>query len=77
MRERNPYTWPFVLIGIGLAMLIGMVAEGEGDWGWAFLPMLVGCGMLISRRHYLRQRDGKGGPANAGVNTQGSDPAQG
>lgn len=57
-RSHNPYTWPFVLIGIGLALVLGNVFAWELDEiGWELIPLLIGVGMLVSHRYYKKPVD--------------------
>ncbi len=56
VRERNPYTWPMIWIGLGLAFIIAMMATGETDWPWGFLPMFIGLAMLIARIVFRKQK---------------------
>ena len=60
-KVRNPYKWPIVLIAVGVAMLIGMIYDGNDSWAWGFLPLLTGIGMIISHRYMQRDRKSQPG----------------
>jgi hypothetical protein len=50
---RNPYAWPLVLIGIGLAWMIAKLFDGDTP-GWSLLPLLMGVGLLAARHLYKK-----------------------
>jgi hypothetical protein len=51
-RHRNPYLWPFVLIAIGLAFLAKDIIESDAPGLTAYVPLLIGAGMLIAHQWY-------------------------
>ena len=55
--ERNPFTWSFFFIAFGLALVIGMFFTGTSEWVfWAFLPILIGAGMLAAHFLFKKQK---------------------
>ncbi len=55
--ERNPFVWPFIFIALGLALVIGMTFTGTSEQVfWAFLPMLIGAGMLAAHFLFKKQK---------------------
>ncbi len=58
-KGRNPYIWGFILIGVGLAMMVAMGIEGDEDWGWGMLFLLMGVGILTANLLFLRDRKRK------------------
>jgi len=64
-RQRNPYLAGFILIGIGLAMMIGMGIAGDEDWAWGAIFLLPGLAIILAHKLYTREREKKGlnGPA--------------
>ena len=58
-KEKNPYTLPFVLIGIGLAIVIGCVFIGHEDWIWGLVALFIGGGMLAARLLLKKQKEVK------------------
>ena len=59
---RNPYAWPLVLIGIGLAWMLANLFQGD-DVGWSLLPLLVGVGLLAARHLYKKHHPNNNHPA--------------
>jgi len=55
VREKNPYIWPLIWIGLGLAILIGLGIVGD-EWYWGFIPLFVGAAMLIARLIFRKQK---------------------
>lgn len=48
-KEKNPYIWPFVFIGAGLALTIGGIVYTEWIWVLGLILMFIGGGMLAAR----------------------------
>ncbi|MCF7810980.1 hypothetical protein K9N50_08315 [bacterium] len=57
-KEKNPYIWPFVFMGAGLALFIGLLAAGD-EWYWGLAFMLIGGGMLAARLLAAKQKKAK------------------
>ena len=57
-KEKNPFIWPFIWIGIGLAMLISFGVIGDEDWPglWGLLPLFIGAGMLAARMLFRKYK---------------------
>lgn len=55
-KQKNPYKWPFILIGIGLAWAVAVMIRGGESYGWALLPLFIGSGLLIAHRYQTRDR---------------------
>ena len=55
-REKNPFIWPFIWIGIGLAFMIALAVTGESDWPFGLIPFLIGAGMLAARILFKKQK---------------------
>ncbi|MBM3325668.1 MAG: hypothetical protein FJY65_01615 [Calditrichaeota bacterium] len=55
-KQRNPYKWPIILIALGIAFIIAQIVDRDDSWAWGLLPLLIGVGMLISNRHFEKQR---------------------
>ncbi len=53
-KKRNSYSVPFVLGGIGLAIVIGGIFIGIEDWIWGLVAMFIGGGMLAA--HFLNEK---------------------
>ena len=53
---RNPYRWPVIFIGLGVAMMAAMAYQGDEDFAWGLLPLLVGIGLYWTRRNMERER---------------------
>ncbi len=58
-KEKNPYIWPFVFIGAGIATTIGGIAYQEGVWVFGLVLMLIGAGMLTARLLLAKQKKAK------------------
>jgi fatty acid desaturase len=55
-KHSNPYTWPIILIALGLAIMVSNTIDGDyEDIGWALLPLFAGIGMFYTRRHFIKQ----------------------
>ncbi len=52
---RNPYKWPIILIALGVAWLGASLFQGDDDFLWALLPLIVGIGLIIA--HLRTSRD--------------------
>jgi len=57
-KEKNVYVWPFVFMGSGLALFIGLIATGD-EWYWGLALLLIGGGMLAARLLLARQKKTK------------------
>jgi len=57
-KEKNLYIWPFVFIGSGLALFIGLIAAGD-EWYWGLALLLIGGGMLAARLLVAKQKKAK------------------
>jgi hypothetical protein len=57
-KEKNVYIWPFIFMGGGLALFIGLLATGE-DWYVGLVFLLIGAGMLAARILVANQKKAK------------------
>jgi len=55
-KVRNPYKWPAILIAIGLAMFYAMLVQGDDDWAWGVMPILIGVGLVMAHLRNMRDR---------------------
>ena len=58
-RERNPYIWGFILLGIGFALVVGGLYDGETDLGGEMAVMFVGLAILFANWLFVRDRKRK------------------
>ncbi len=72
-KQKNPFKWPLILIGLGLAMIIAALIEGEYDWGFGLIPMLIGAGMFLAHSLYEKRQDKEN--ANGTIATTNSEDA--
>ncbi|MDP8238021.1 MAG: hypothetical protein P9X24_02940 [Candidatus Hatepunaea meridiana] len=56
---RNPYAWPFVLMGIGLALIIGGIVYQEGVWVFGLILAMIGGGILSANLLLKKQKKDK------------------
>lgn len=68
VKKSNPFLWPLVLIGLGLAWIIANVLSNFLDVSWGLIPLFVGIAMYISHLLYWRQtkRDNERQPGDNG-----------
>jgi len=52
---KNPYKWPIILIALGIAWLGASLVQGDEDFLWALLPLIVGVGLLIAHQRTVRE----------------------
>lgn len=52
---KNPYKWPIILIALGVAWLGASLVQGDEDFLWALLPLIVGAGLLIAHQRTVRE----------------------
>ncbi|NQU06691.1 MAG: hypothetical protein HQ568_11405, partial [Calditrichaeota bacterium] len=50
--------WPFVFMGSGFALFIGLIAAGD-EWYWGLALLLIGGGMLAARLLVAKQKKAK------------------
>jgi hypothetical protein len=55
MKQRNPYLWGFILLGAGLALVIGKIIEGNDDLGFALVLMFIGGAILAANFLFTNQ----------------------
>ncbi len=55
-KQHNPFVWPFIFIGVGLALVIGDIIDADYDT-ISVIPLFIGSGMLLA--HYLMRKDKK------------------
>ncbi|MCX6639128.1 MAG: hypothetical protein NTW14_01430 [bacterium] len=48
IKQKNPYFWGFVFLGLGLAIGSAMLIEGDEDWVWGLIFSFVGGAMLLA-----------------------------
>ena len=75
IKRRNPYVWPLVFIGLGLAWILGNIFEGDYDISWGLIPLLIGAGLLIAnslvhRSSKDRSDDSDADSLNSDTNTK-------
>jgi hypothetical protein len=56
IKQRNPYLWGFILLGAGLALVIGKVIEGNDDLGFALVLLFIGGAILAANFLFTNQR---------------------
>ena len=57
-RVHTPFIWPLVFIGIGLALVIGDIADADFDT-WSIIPLFIGIGMLLAHHLYYKNKKKK------------------
>jgi len=54
----NPYKWPIILIALGIAWLGASIVQGDQDFLWALLPLIVGVGLLLAHQKTAKETQG-------------------
>lgn len=58
-KQRNPYIWGFILVAFGLALGLGLLMQGDGDWVWSGLFIFVGLAILLANGLHKRAMRGE------------------
>ncbi len=76
---KNPYKWPIILIGLGVAWLGANLYQGDEDFLWALLPLIVGVGLLYTHLRTSRESAQKSGviPESRVQNGHSDEPRAG
>jgi len=62
VKRKNPYLWGFIFVGLGVAMGISLIIQGDDDWVWGMVFFCVGLAILLAHNMHDRQirRDTEG-----------------
>jgi len=55
-RYYNPYLWPFILIGLGIALVFSDMLGGHFDFGSKMIPLMIGVAMLIAHSAHTKYK---------------------
>ena len=55
-RHYNPYLWPFILIGLGIALVFSDMLGGHFDFGSKMIPLMIGVAMLIGHATHSKYK---------------------
>lgn len=66
IKHRNPYAWPFVLIASGLAIVAGVIIQGDfKEMIWGLVCLFIGAAMMLAHRYYMKEKKADSKPTEA------------